>query len=396
MSGSAAFWVSASVVAICLWGSASPSMVFPLYLEQWHLDPEEIETVFAAYPFTVAFLMLILGGLSDRLGRRRTMLIGLSSLAVGSLVFALAPALPFLYVGRLFQAIGTATALSAATAALVEFEPQRRAARVSRVTILATATGLVIASLIAGALIEYAPLPLHLTFWLGFALAIGIAFLVLRLPDHPEARVRKADSASSRPRLPRKAIATGASALIAAYAMGALVLSLGADIARDLLGTDDAFLAGAVIALFSLAIGAGGLTLGHFPVHRLAVLGTVAAVVSLGVLLIASTQRDLLLFSVSSLLAGAAFAAFLSTALGVVVAETPPEAKAVTMSRLYATGYAVQGVLALALGAIADISLPAAITSWIVLLAVIGSVASFLVWRRTRPARPARESISAG
>lgn len=355
-------------------------MVFPLYLEQWHLDPEEIETVFAAYPFTVAALMLVLGGLSDRIGRRRAMLLGLASLAAGSLVFALAPALPFLYAARLLQALGTACALGAATAALLEFEPQRRAARVSATTVVATAVGLVIASLVSGALIEYAPLPLHLTYWVGFALALLIGAAVVFLPDHREA-TRAVRVPSSR--VPLRSIAVGASALIGAYAVGALLLSLGADIARDLIRTDDAALVGAVIALFAIAIGTGGLVFGRIAAARSALLGTVASVLGLASLLLASSTESLPLFTLSSVLAGFGFAAFVAAALGLVVASAPAEAKAVTVSRLYASGYSAQGVLALVLGAIADASLPIAIVVWMILVAAIGAVSSFLIARHS-------------
>ena len=47
----------------------------------------------------------------------------------------------------------------------------------------------------------------------------------------------------------------GALGISAAYAMGAIFLALGAQIARDLVRRDNAFLDGAIIALSAVAIG---------------------------------------------------------------------------------------------------------------------------------------------
>ena len=56
-----------------------------------HAGVTQLQWVVNGYAFTFASLMMIAGSLSDRLGRKRVMLSGLSIFGVGSLMGALAP-----------------------------------------------------------------------------------------------------------------------------------------------------------------------------------------------------------------------------------------------------------------------------------------------------------------
>src|ERR1700722_20668104 len=87
----ASFWVAASVVVHTLWTSAAPAMTYPLYASEWHLAPAVITAIFAVYPLLVVGVLIAFGDLSDYIGRRTTMLLGLGASLVGVLLFAIAP-----------------------------------------------------------------------------------------------------------------------------------------------------------------------------------------------------------------------------------------------------------------------------------------------------------------
>ncbi|MEE9230415.1 MAG: MFS transporter [Acidobacteriota bacterium] len=72
------------------------------------LGANEFETglVFGVYALVGVVLVIPLGLLADRFGRRILIYIGLGALAIGSLGFALAPGLGLLYVARMVQGIG--------------------------------------------------------------------------------------------------------------------------------------------------------------------------------------------------------------------------------------------------------------------------------------------------
>ena len=73
----ASFWVSAGVVAHTLWTSAAPAMTYQLYAEEWQLTHTVTTGIFAIYPIVVVTILIIFGDISDHIGRRTTMLLGL-------------------------------------------------------------------------------------------------------------------------------------------------------------------------------------------------------------------------------------------------------------------------------------------------------------------------------
>lgn len=56
-----AFWAAASVLALALWSSRAPTVLYPIYAEQWSLNPATITAVFATYQFAL-IVALALGG----------------------------------------------------------------------------------------------------------------------------------------------------------------------------------------------------------------------------------------------------------------------------------------------------------------------------------------------
>lgn len=87
-----------------------------------------------------ALAQLIVGPLSDRMGRRPVVLGGLAVFIVGSMVGALANDLPWLLVGRALQAVGVAAAsVLARAAARDRFEGPQLAALLGRIMVVMAA-----------------------------------------------------------------------------------------------------------------------------------------------------------------------------------------------------------------------------------------------------------------
>ncbi len=78
----------------------------------------DVEWVVSAYVLSFAALLMAAGALADRLGRRRVLLIGLSTFTAASLVCGLAPGTHVLNVARAVQGVGAALQLSAALAVM--------------------------------------------------------------------------------------------------------------------------------------------------------------------------------------------------------------------------------------------------------------------------------------
>src|ERR1700681_2258107 len=97
LSRRASLRVSAGVVAHTLWTSAAPAMAYRLYAQEWHLSHTVTTGIFAIYPIVVVAVLIGFGDISDHIGRRATMLVGLSASLAGSLLFAIAPSVLWLF-----------------------------------------------------------------------------------------------------------------------------------------------------------------------------------------------------------------------------------------------------------------------------------------------------------
>src|SRR5260370_19371959 len=180
----ASFWVAASVVAHSLWTRAAPAMTYPLFAEEWHLTHTVTTGVFAIYPIVVAVVLVGFGDVSDYVGRRAAILWGVGASLFGTLLLALAPDVFWLFAGRAFTGIGVGLTAGPSTAAMVEFSGQGAAKRAATITTAAQAVGFAAALLLGGALIQYAPLPTRLNFWVLSAVLAALFPPPCFLPRH--------------------------------------------------------------------------------------------------------------------------------------------------------------------------------------------------------------------
>src|ERR1700743_3593816 len=183
LSRRATFWSASSVLALCLWASAAASVLYPIYAAHWHLSSVVVTSVFGTYPVALLLVLLFFGGVSDYVGRRRTMLFGILLIAVSAVLFAVAPNVGWLFAARALQGIGTGFAIGAASAKLVENNISANPRFPSSLTTASTAPGLTLALRLSGVLAPLAPLPLVLSFVLLLAIAIFAFVFVFLTPD---------------------------------------------------------------------------------------------------------------------------------------------------------------------------------------------------------------------
>jgi predicted MFS family arabinose efflux permease len=355
----ASFWTAAAVVALALWTSAAPSVSYPLYESEWHLSPTTTTAIFAVYPIVLVLVLLVFGDLSDHIGRRASILLGLAAMLVGVLLFAVAPSVAWVLVGRAFMGLGVGLSLSPASAAMVDFSRPGQVARASSITTAATASGLALATLAGGALVEYAPWPLHLDYWLLALIVVVVLGFAWFLPrrtaaDHAAQpwRVR----GLTVPRGLRKVFAAAALAVTAAYTLGAVVLALGAQIARQLVGSDNALVVGAVLAVSAVVIGVVAVVARPLPTRVLIAGGAAASIVGLGLFILAASLHSLPVFLGAAVVSGAGYSLNFLGGLTLVNSYAPRTHRAGMLSSVFVVAYLLQGATALLLGASATAS----------------------------------------
>jgi MFS family permease len=377
----AGFWVAAAVVAVMLWTSGAPSVTYPLYAQEWALSPAVTTAIFAVYPVVLVIVLVFSGDLSDRIGRRMPILLGLGSALAGGLLFAVAGNVAWVFAGRALMGVGVGLSMSPATAAMVEFSPAGRSARASSIATAATAVGLILATLVGGGLIQYAPFPTHLNFWvLSTALTVVLVaawFLPRPLPSSV-GRTWRPRGPHIPPRL-RLVFLTSALAVSTAFACGAITLSLGADIARDLVGSTNALVNGSALALTAVVIGGTALLAKGMAWRRAIVLGGVVATAGMALLLLAANQESLTVFLLAGVVLGAGYGLLFLGGLTLVAAAAPPRHRAGTLSAVYLVAYLAQGCTALGLGILATAtSLESALGAGAVLVAVFSIAVALL------------------
>ena len=148
-----------------------------------HAGVSQLQWVVNGYALTFASLMLGMGMLGDRLGRKKVMLSGLGVFIVGSLLGALSPTVATLVGARVVMGVGAA-ASEPGTLSIIRHlypEPQRRARAVG-VWVAVAGLGLALGPVIGGVLVGLAGW--RLVFW--FNLAAGLLVLLAALVTVPE------------------------------------------------------------------------------------------------------------------------------------------------------------------------------------------------------------------
>jgi hypothetical protein len=247
----AGFWLVAGVLFLLLFASAAASPLYSVYQAEWHFSATTLTAVFAVYVLVLLVTLLVFGSLSDYLGRRRVMAVALAAGAGACGLFLAAHGVGLLFAARALQGAAVGAATSAAGAALIDMQPIR-GGRGPAVTSASVLLGLGAGGLGTSALVQYAPAPTHLVWWLLLGASAAAAVAVLAIPE--TAPRRHGVLASLRPRVavPRQARGTLAVALpcmIAAPALNGFYLSLGPSLAAQVLRSPDLLWGGLVIFL---------------------------------------------------------------------------------------------------------------------------------------------------
>jgi predicted MFS family arabinose efflux permease len=351
----ASLLVSAGVVAHTLWTSAAPAMTYRLYAEEWGLSHTVTTGIFAIYPTVVVAVLIGFGDISDHIGRRATMLVGLGASLAGSLLFAIAPSVFWLFAARALMGVGVGLTAGPSTAAVVEFGTGGPSKRAALITTVAQAAGFAAALLVGGALTQYAPWPTRLSFWVLAALLALLFAATWFLPRHTggDAGGRWHPRMPSIPRDVRKAFVLASVAMMTAYTHGVLVLSLGGQVAHDLVGSPNAFVNGAVLSLFAIVSGVVGIVAKSFRALVAMVLGALASAMGMGLLALSVALHDLPIFLLATATAGAGYSLLFLSAIEVINAAAPAHHRGGVLSAVYLLAYLSISTVALVLGVVA-------------------------------------------
>ncbi len=169
------------------------NVALPSIGQQFHSRLSGLQWTVDAYTLVLASLLMLSGSTADRLGRRRTFVIGLSVFTVGSLLCSLAPDLSTLVVFRMVQAVGGSMLNPVAMSIITNtFHDARERAQAVGVWAAVVGLSMALGPVIGGVLVSAVGWPS--IFWIN--VPIGVSAIVLALRYVPESRAavaRKVD-----------------------------------------------------------------------------------------------------------------------------------------------------------------------------------------------------------
>lgn len=302
-------WPAVALIAfafvVAMTGTTVPTPLYPLYQRTFGFGELLTTVVFATYAVGVVAALLLVGGWSDRLGRKPMLRAGLALSAVAAIVFVVADSTALLFLGRLLSGLSAGIFTGTATATLVDVAPENGKTKAGLVAASANMGGLGLGPVLAGVLAQYAPDPLGLTYLVDVALVV-LAAVAVELVAEPLERTGRVRLRLQRLAVPAEIRLVFVRASIAGFA-GFAVLGLFTAVSSAFLGTvlhdDNRAVVGAVVLALFVASTAGQLLTTRMS-DRLALIVGCAGLIA-GMLLVGSS---LAARSLPLLVAGAAVA----------------------------------------------------------------------------------------
>ena len=382
-----AYALAAGVIGLGLFASITPSPLYHAYSVLWHFSPLTLTLIYATYAFGVLASLLLVGGVSDDVGRRPVLLASLAGLIAASVLFMVADSAVWLFVARAVQGVATGAALSAASAALLDLHPRRDPTGVALTNAAAATAGIGLGILVSSSLVrigwEPRVLPYAVLLILAAIALAGAYWMPEPVPERAGFRL-----AVQFPKVPapvRRPFILAALAVLASWSIGALFFSLGPQLALRLFHSTNVIVSGiGIMALAGSATAAQILTARSAP-WLAASTGAVALAAGMLVIVLAAATGSSVAYLAGSIVGGAGFGAAFLGGLRALVAAIPPQHRAAVMAAFFVVAYGSLSVPAVIAGVlVTHISLQTTFEIFGSGVAGIALVVAFQAWR-TRP-----------
>ena len=168
-------------------GTALISPLYPLYQEAWQLRTSDISLIYVLYMLGALCGLLFMGRLSDTLGFRAVMLLGLLLGWGGTLLTTIAWDLTSLNTGRFAVGLSSSLIVTSASVGLMQISKGDNAQWVSMMTSFLLAFGFGLGPLTGGVIGQWLPHPLVVTYIPTLVLCLVAAYGLMRIDLKPEA-----------------------------------------------------------------------------------------------------------------------------------------------------------------------------------------------------------------
>ncbi|AVA20276.1 MULTISPECIES: MFS transporter [unclassified Rhizobium] len=318
--------------------SSAPTPLYRIYQQVFAFSPVLITVIFAVYAFALLISLLIVGSISDHLGRRPVIFASLILNMVAMALFLTADGPNWLIAARIVQGFATGAAAASLGAALVDLDP----ARGSVTNSIAPLIGMAIGAFGTSALVQYAPAPTLLVYAIVLALLVIQAVLIWITPE--TTRRRPGLIASLRPEVAippqaRRTLLALTPINVAVWALGGFYLSLVPSLVSATTGSTLPLVGGSVVGTLTISGAASVFLLRKRPAATALAFGI--STMTLGLLAVVAGVHlaEVPLLIAGTMIAGTGFGANFLGAVRSIMPLAKADERAGLLSAFYIQSY---------------------------------------------------------
>ncbi|WP_454856198.1 MFS transporter [Promicromonospora soli] len=244
--------------------SAVPIPLFNIYRAEDGFTNADISMAVVMNSLGTIAALLVLGRLSNHLGRRLTAFASLAVLLVGCLLLMNVHDIGILLAGRLLMGVGTGLASSGLTSYIVDTVPARPEWLASVASSQTPMLGLTLGAVASGTLVQFGPWPRELIYLVSAGFLVISAVLLVFSPETAPPKPGAWRSLRPRVRVParvRHLLPVAVAVFLTTWATGAFYQAFVPALVEDRLDTHSPLVLGLVFAAY-LAAGVLGAPLG--------------------------------------------------------------------------------------------------------------------------------------
>ena len=334
------FVLVAYAFLVTMVGTTLPTPLYPLFEQRYSFGELMVTVIFAVYAFGVIAGLLAFGNVSDEIGRKPVLLLGLAFSVASALLFIFAGSLVPVFLGRIASGLSAGIFTGTATAMLVDLAPGGRRRLASFVAVIVNLGGLGLGTLLAGLLADYCRSPLRLPFLVQLGLLVPAFIGLLLTPETVERRAFR--FSFQRLKIPaevRGVFIRGATAGFASFAVAGVFSSVAPVFLGQILGRTSHALAGLIVfILFTCSI-LGQLLVSRLTDRRALVLGCALLAGGVGLLALALGIESLAALIASAAVVGVGQGLVIGAGLAAINQRAPVEHRAETASSFFVVLY---------------------------------------------------------
>jgi MFS family permease len=394
LSRTAGFWSIALLLVLVLAASGVPSPLYRVYQAEFDFSSGVLTLIFGIYAVALLVALLIVGELSDHIGRRPVLAGALVVQAAAMVLFLVADGVGWLLAARAVQGLATGALTGAMGAALLDLQrPERPLGPL--VNSASPGFGLSLGAVGAGLLVDLVATPTDWVFSvLTVAFLVAAVAVLVFLPESSPRRPGALRSLLPRVHVPhsqRAAFLVVLPCLLATWALGGLYASLGPSLVASVFGIDDHVVGSLLILALNGTGLVGSLGMRSVAPTRAMVSGALVFVAGITGTIVALATVSTWLFFAAAVVSGFGFGGSFLGAMATVTRGVAPGERAGLLSAVFTASYLGFCLPAIIAGVVATdvgLALTAQVYGGVVIALALAAVAGLLLRRESASARP--------